>query len=217
MSSFALIVFDLDGTLVDSRRDLADAANELLVECGAAPLTEAAIARMVGEGAPVLVARAFAAAGIPAPGDAVTRFLAIYQERLLVHTRPYPGMADVLDALGARASLAVLTNKPLSATKAVLAGLDLARHFADEAVIGGDGPFARKPDPAGLQYLASRKDVPVSATVLVGDSLVDWKTACNAPTAVCMARYGFGFEAFPVDVLRPGDRTIDSPADLLNL
>jgi phosphoglycolate phosphatase len=217
VSPFSLIVFDLDGTLVDSRRDLADAANALLVECGGEPLTESAIARMVGEGAPVLVARAFAAAGIQAPADAVARFLAIYHERLLVHTRPYPGMPDVLDALGARASLAVLTNKPLAATRAVLAGLDLARHFSDEAVIGGDGPFARKPDPAGLQYLASRTAVPMSETLLVGDSLVDWKTARSAPTAVCMARYGFGFETFPLDVLGLEDRTIDAPSELLSL
>src|SRR5438874_8494910 len=111
-----LIVFDLDGTLVDSRRDLANSMNTLLAECGAAPLPEETIGRMVGDGAAVLVARGFAAARVPAPPDALARFLAIYDDHLLDHTRPYDGIADALTALGRRADLAVLTNKPLAAT-----------------------------------------------------------------------------------------------------
>src|SRR6185436_11035492 len=98
-------------------------------------------------------------------------------------TRPYPGMREALDRLAARVphvSLAVLTNKPLAATKAILTGLDLARYFDDAAVVGGDGPFPRKPDPAGLQFLGSRLGVSPAETVLVGDSIVDWRTARNA-------------------------------------
>jgi phosphoglycolate phosphatase len=126
-------------------------------------------------------------------------------------------MGEVLAVLGARAALAVLTNKPLAATRLILAGLDLARFFDDEAIVGGDGAFPRKPDPGGLQHLVSRAGVPPSATLLVGDSLVDWRTARNATTAVCLARYGFGFEGFPTDELGPEDRTIDAPVDLLAL
>jgi len=217
MSRFRLIVFDLDGTLVDSKRDLAESANRLLVECGGRALTEEAIGGMVGNGAPVLVARAFEAAGVSAPSDAVARFLEIYDGRLLAHTRPYPQMADVLAALAARAALAVLTNKPLAATRAILTGLDLARYFPDDAVLGGDGPFPRKPDPGGLRHLASRAKAAPDETLLVGDSLVDFRTARSASSAVCLARYGFGFAGFPLAELGPDDLIIDRPADLLTL
>lgn len=214
---YRLYVFDLDGTLVDSRRDIAESANALLETCGARPLSEETIGRMVGAGAATLVARAFAAAGIERPADALDRFLAIYDTRLLKHTRPYPQIPEVLETLGARTPLAVLTNKPLAATRSILFGLGLDRYFDDEAIVGGDGPFARKPDPAGLRHLASRAGVSPSATLLVGDSIVDWRAARNASTSVCLARYGFGFEGFPVSELGPADRLIDAPTDLLAL
>lgn len=214
---FRLIVFDLDGTLVDSRRDIAESANALLESCGAAPLAEDRIGRMVGDGAARLVARAFAAAERTPPPDALERFLTIYNGRLLQHTRAYPGIPGALDALGSRARLAVLTNKPLASTRHILAGLDLARHFSDEAVVSGDGPFPRKPDPAGLRHLSSTAGVPLTDTLLVGDSLIDWRTAQQAPSAICLARYGFGFEGFPEGQLRPGDRVIDKPTELMDL
>ena len=212
-----LIVFDLDGTLVDSRRDIAESANALLEDCGASPLPEDTIGRMVGKGATMLVARVFVAAGLDRPPDALERFLAIYDTQLLKHTRPYPEMPQVLAELRTRVSLAVLTNKPLAATRVILAGLDLARHFDDEAIVGGDGPFARKPDPQGLLHLAARVGVPPSATMLVGDSIVDWQAARQASAAACLARYGFGFEDFPIGDLGSNDRTIDAPIDLLRL
>jgi phosphoglycolate phosphatase len=217
LDSPRLIVFDLDGTLIDSRRDLADAANALLEWCGAAPLAEAEIGRMVGDGAAMLVARAFEARGIERPPDALERFLALYDERLMHHTRPYPGIPGVLDMLGVRAPLAVLTNKPLASTRRILDGLDLARHFPESAVVGGDGPFARKPDPAGLLYLAAQANAGVESTLLVGDSLVDWRTARSASTHICLARYGFGYEGFPEDQIGALDYVIDAPADLLAL
>jgi phosphoglycolate phosphatase len=211
------VVFDLDGTLVDSRRDLAESANVLLAECGCGPLTEEAVGRMVGDGAATLVGRAFAASGCPKPADALERFLAIYEARLLRFTRPYPRMDDVLSTLGSRAMLAVLTNKPLNSTRRVLDGLNLARHFPPDRVIGGDGPFLRKPDPAGLRHLADEAQVELRETVLVGDSIIDWRTARAAGTQICLARYGFGFEGFPPHEVAPGDRVIDHPADLLTV
>jgi phosphoglycolate phosphatase len=217
VSVFHLIVFDLDGTLIDSRRDLADAANALLESCGGGPLSEELIGRMVGDGAATLVARVFAASGLEPPVDALERYLALYDERLLNHTRPYPGMAHVLDLLGRRAALAVLTNKPLASTRRILAGLDLARHFEHDAVIGGDGPFPRKPDPAGLGHLSARSNVAGASTLLVGDSVIDWRTGRAASTPVCLARYGFGFQGFPQQELGPEDRLIDAPAELLGL
>jgi phosphoglycolate phosphatase len=214
--SFSLIVFDLDGTLIDSRRDIAESANALLESCGAAPLPEERVGRMVGDGAAVLVARAFTAAGIAVPPDALERFVAIYRERLLRHTRPYPRIPEVLADLAQRAALALLTNKPLAATKEILDGLDLARFFGP-AVVAGDGTFPRKPDPSGLLYLSSAAGVLPSATVLVGDSTIDWRTARAASTAICLARYGFGFESVSAASLGPADRLVDAPAELLSL
>jgi phosphoglycolate phosphatase len=217
VDAFRLIVFDLDGTLIDSRRDLADAANLLLASCGGGPLAEQDIGRMVGDGAATLVARVFEASGLERPPDALERYLAIYDRRLLNHTHPYPGMTDVLGVLAMRATLAVLTNKPLASARRILEGLDLARHFAEDAVIGGDGPFPRKPDPAGLRHLRASADVPVESTLFVGDSVTDWRTARAALTPVCLARYGFGYEGFPAHEIGPTDRLIDTPADLLAL
>jgi len=211
---FRLFVFDLDGTLIDSRRDIADAANLLLRDCGAEPLPEDRLGRMVGDGAATLVARAFAASGVEQPPDALERFVAIYGRMLLNHTRPYAGIPEVLEALASRAALAVLTNKPLASTRRILAGLELARFFAEDAVIGGDGPFPRKPDPAGLRHLAARAGTAHGDTLLIGDSIIDWRTARAASTSICLARYGFGFEGFPRDQLSEHDRVIDHPAQL---
>jgi phosphoglycolate phosphatase len=217
VESCRLFVFDLDGTLVDSRRDIADAANALLVSCGAAPIPEERIGGMVGEGAATLVARAFKASGVEPPADALSRYLAFYDERLLNHTRPYEGIPSLLEALGARAALAVLTNKPIASTRRILDGLDLARHFPSDAVLGGDGPFARKPDPAALLHLVARAKASAETTVMVGDSAIDWRTARAAGTRVCLARYGFGFDGVPLHELALEERVIDAPIELLSL
>jgi phosphoglycolate phosphatase len=215
-SSFArlrLVVFDLDGTLVDSRRDLAESANQLLEECGAPPLAEETIGRMVGDGAATLVKRVFEASPVPQPSDALSRFLALYNSRLLRFTRPYPGIPGALAVLRSRVTLAVLTNKPLAATKSILQGLDLSAYFADR-VLGGDGPFPRKPEPEGLRHLIERCGVLPSTTVLVGDSVIDWRTAHAAQAVSGVARYGFGYDGFPTHLLGETDRIIDHPDDL---
>jgi phosphoglycolate phosphatase len=207
----------LDGTLIDSRRDLAESANLLLEQCGCAVLPEEAIGRMVGDGAAALVARAFAASGCRQPHDALARFLAIYDERLLNFTRPYDGIDQTLTRVRERAAVAVLTNKPLRSTQRILDGLGLARHFDAGRVLGGDGPFPRKPDPAGLRHLAANDNAPLPATLMVGDSVIDWRVARAAGSRVCLARYGFGFEGFPVDELSAEDPAIDRPEDLLRV
>lgn len=208
-----LIVFDLDGTLVDSRRDLADAANAMLAHHGADALDEAAVGRMVGEGAAVLVQRALAARGLTVdPADALRVFLAEYDSRLVVHTRPYDGIPAALAALAARATLAVLTNKPAAQSLRLLEALDLRRSFA--AVTGGDGPFGRKPDPAGLEALMRAAAAAPGETTLVGDSHVDLLTAHRAGARVCLARYGFGFDTMPEGALTGSELIVDHPREL---
>jgi phosphoglycolate phosphatase len=214
---FGLIVFDLDGTLIDSRRDIADAANRLLESAGAAPLPEEAVGRMVGDGAATLVTRLFAAAGQAPPPDALDRFLQLYDAHLLVHTHPYPGIADVLGALMRRAPLAVLTNKPMAATRRILSALELAQYFDEVRVFGGDGPLPRKPRPDGLLQLAAGAGVAPADTLLVGDSIVDWETAHRAGARLCLARYGFGSKTFPGETLEAEDFAVDDPKELLSL
>jgi phosphoglycolate phosphatase len=213
LKSLNLVVFDLDGTLVDSRRDLAESANEVLKSHGCAPHSEVEIGRMVGDGAATLVARAFAAAGRPQPPEALREFLEVYNGRLLRFTRPYPGVVQMLERLQPRFALAVLTNKPLRATQEILSGLGLTPFFAG-GVRGGDGPQPRKPDPAALFELVAASGGTIATTLLVGDSVVDWQTAHAAGVRACLARYGFGFDGFPVDRLTASDVVIDAPSEL---
>src|SRR4051812_44271689 len=175
MNNVRLVVFDLDGTLVDSSTDLANAVNTLLADLGVNRLPDPEIVSMVGEGAAVLVRRALAASGLdPETPDALDRFLARYNAHLLDHTRPYSGMIETLQALAERMPLAVLTNKPGYATDRVLEGLGLREYFRQ--TIGGDTRFGRKPSPEGLTHLAGMADVPVASVLLVGDSPVDLAT-----------------------------------------
>ena len=209
-----LVVFDLDGTLIDSRRDLADAANALIEERGGAPLAIDAIAAMVGEGAGLLVTRALTRAGI-APDLALDlpRFLALYDQRLLAHTALYEGVGDALTSLAARLPLAILTNKPQQPSEVILRGLGISDRFA--WVIGGDTAFGRKPSPAGLLELCRRAGVAPGTTTMVGDSAIDLGTARAAGTQCWIAGYGFGFPT--VAPLVRDEIILDSPRRLIDL
>lgn len=194
-----LVVFDLDGTLIDSRVDLAESANTLIVERGGAPLPVERITAMVGEGAKLLVQRALTAAGLEPDVDAaLPRFLDIYDERLLIHTTLYPGTEAMLETL-ADHRLAILTNKPQHHTERILDGLRIRDRFL--TVIGGDTKWGRKPDPAGLTHIISVAGSERGDTVLVGDSAIDLRTARAAGVRICLVRFGFGF---PLD-----DRELD--------
>ena len=208
-----LIVFDLDGTLIDSRRDLADATNALIVELGGTALSDDEVAAMVGEGAAVLIGRALAAAGLERiPRGALDRFLALYDERLTVHTRPYPGIPEALNILRQDGvTLAVLTNKPERPTRQILDRLDLARSFQD--VVGGDTDAGRKPDPAGMSGIIDRAGASAGSTILVGDSPIDLQTARAAGTRVCLARYGFGYR-FQPEAFNGDELFVDVPSEL---
>jgi phosphoglycolate phosphatase len=207
-------VFDLDGTLIDSKRDLADSANEMLTGYGAAPLTEDAVGRMVGGGAAQLVARALAAAQLDvALDEALARFLDSYDRRLTNHTRPYRGIPELLAGLESeRVKMALLTNKPLDASSRILETFGLSRFF--RLRVGGDGPWPRKPAPEGLQFLMAEESAQPSHTVMVGDSFVDLATARNAGVRICLARYGFGFADLAPETLRGDELIVDAPGEI---
>jgi phosphoglycolate phosphatase len=207
-----LVVFDLDGTLVDSSRDLADATNAMLLDFGGTTLSEEIATSLVGHGAAVLVRRALERAGLDADTpNALERFLIHYDARLLDTTRPYPGMVETVAALGATRRNVVLTNKPEEPSRQILRGLDMGDLFRD--VIGGDSPYGRKPDPAGLLALVERAGVTVRETMMVGDSPVDLETARRAGTHVCLARYGSGYRPDET-VLRDDEHIVDDPRQI---
>ena len=147
-----LLVFDLDGTLVDSIHDLAETASDISERFGGTRLSDEDVALMIGDGAPVLVERVLARAGKPAnqPG-ALDEFLSIYDARMFDTTRPYPGMTDTLRVLADTHALALLTNKPEDASRRILAHTGLAPFFAH--MVFGDSPTGRKPAPDGLRWL----------------------------------------------------------------
>ena len=212
MNGAPLVVFDLDGTLIDSRQDLTESANILVVERGGRPLPDADVVRMVGEGAALLVRRALTAAELPFTDADVVRFLEIYNGRLLETTKPYPGMRQALEAVAADAVVAVLTNKPLAPARVLLEALDLAPFIA--TTVGGDGRFPRKPDPSLLRYLVEAHGARASTTVMVGDTRIDFETAANAGTRMCLTRYGFGYEQFDTTRLTGSEALVDAPSDL---
>jgi len=188
-----LIAFDLDGTLIDSRRDLADSANELIAELGGTPQSEEAVGRMVGDGARVLVQRALAAAGLTDPGNALPRFLEIYDTRLLIHTRPYPGVETAIEAARLGARVTMLTNKPLHHTARIVEALGWTPLF--DEVVGGDNPRGRKPAPDALLAMMAAAGVSPSQALMVGDSKVDLDTARRAGVRCCLVSFGYGFES----------------------
>jgi phosphoglycolate phosphatase len=191
-----LVAFDLDGTLVDSSIDLADAGNALLASYDQLPLPTGAVVAMVGDGARELVRRLLTARGIDESLDvALSRFLAFYDERLLATTLPYDGIVALLDDLARRTRLAVLTNKPAAFSERLLTGLGLRSYFSD--VVGGDSAFSRKPSPDGLIALIEKAGVSPERALMVGDSVADLRTARLAGARACLVRYGFGFVQVP--------------------
>ncbi len=199
-----LLVFDLDGTLVDSKLDLAQAVNATRADAGLPPLAEERIFSYVGDGAPTLIRRAIGGRATDAQLEhSLQFFLSYYRAHMLDHTRPYPGVPEALDrfrAAGVR--MAVLTNKPVRFSRDLLRGLALAEHF--QLVYGGNSFESKKPHPEGLQKVMTELGVAPGETLVVGDSAVDVLTARNAGARSCGVTYGFQPEtlaASPPDLL----------------
>jgi phosphoglycolate phosphatase len=205
------VVFDLDGTLVDTAPDLGGALNRLLAEHGRVPIGADGIRRMISDGAAKLVERGFAATGgLPAAlPSLVERFLAIYEPNIAETSRPFPGVVETLERLKAAGlRLGVCTNKPDEATRRLLAALDLSRHFT--AVSGGDVP-ARKPDARHLLGVLRDLDASPTRSLMVGDSPNDVAAARNAGVPVVVV--SFGYTTTPAAQLG-ADRLIDDFAAL---
>jgi phosphoglycolate phosphatase len=202
-----LVVFDLDGTLIDSSRDLANAVNAALRRLDpAAPTLPLDVVRsFIGSGARKLVARSLVYSGIARPAEeALPVFLEEYERRLTEHTRFYPGIEDVLDRL-AEHPLAVLTNKPGGMSRRILDALGASPRFF--RVYGGGDLPSRKPDPEGLQRLMAESMATPAATVMVGDSSIDVQTGRAAGARTVGVRYGFDPESL---ISEPPDALFDS-------
>ncbi len=188
------LVFDLDGTLIDSAPDLHQALLRLLAEEGRAPISLADMTTMVGDGAAALVERVFAHAGRAVRDELpefVARYLAHYGNAVAVHTRPYPGVSETLERLQqAGHRMAVCTNKADRPVVAVLEALGLSRYF--DAVVGGDSAHARKPDAKHVLTALDRLAARPAGAVMIGDGDNDLLAAQAAGVPVIHARYGYG-------------------------
>jgi phosphoglycolate phosphatase len=209
-----LVVFDLDGTLIDSLRDLASAINAALAELGpqTPPLPLTQVRASIGDGARLLVTRSLEAAGLSvAVNDALPVFVRAYRERLLDSTTLFAGVQETLDALRDR-HLAVLTNKPGDMSRAILAGLGVAERFF--RILGGGDVAQHKPDPGGLHELMSACNATPEQTVVVGDSAIDVRTGKAAGAHTVGVSYGFAPESLAAE---PPDALIDDLRGLLPL
>lgn len=189
-----LLIFDLDGTLIDSKLDLAYAVNATRAHMGMAPLNIDLVSSYVGNGAPVLIRRALGPdVTDTAIQEGIEFFLEYYREHKLDYTQLYPGVRESLDRFReARKRLAILTNKPVGVSRSIVKGLGLSALFFQ--VYGGNSFDFKKPHPVGVQKLMAEAAIGPAATLMVGDSSVDVETARNAGVRACGVRYGFAPE-----------------------
>jgi phosphoglycolate phosphatase len=204
-----LLIFDLDGTLIDSRLDLVHSVNASLRQLGRPELAEDLIASYVGDGAPMLIRRTL---GPDANDETLARrgleyFLAYYKDHKLDHTRLYNGVREALITIrnsqnGAPRKMAVLTNKPVNPSRAIIEALGLGKFFF--SIYGGNSFETKKPDPEGAQAILREAGAKAEETLMVGDSAVDVITGRNAGLWTCAVTYGFAphtLEAAEPDVL----------------
>jgi phosphoglycolate phosphatase len=198
-----LYIFDLDGTLVDSKTDLVNSVNATRAFMNLGPLAEGVVASYVGNGAPMLVRRALPDASEDDLARGLRYFLDYYREHMLDYTTLYPGVREALDQLHtADVPLAILTNKPVRFSVHMMEGLGLDTHFF--RIYGGNSFAEKKPHPMGIDLLVAESGADRTRTVMVGDSSVDILTARNAGVKACGVAWGFQPETF-----------VDAPPDFV--
>lgn len=221
VESLKLLVFDLDGTLIDSAQDLCNSVNATLKHFERKPLSDAVIAGFIGDGAMMLVRRAFSAgAGVPVDEDFLAQayafFLDYYRDHKLDFTYAYEGVLEALAALkqlhdlpdGMSRAMAVLTNKPVRPAQAICEALGLAPYFLH--IYGGNSFSTKKPDPEGLRALMKEAGAAPEETVMIGDSMVDVLTARNAGAWSIGCTFGLAPET--LETTEP-DVLVDSPGE----
>jgi phosphoglycolate phosphatase len=214
--SIKLVIFDLDGTLIDSRLDLVHSVNAALRHIHRPELPEDVIASYVGDGAPILIQRAL---GGETVDEALVRkglefFLSYYREHKLDHTTVYDGVREALAAIqrsgnGVPRKLAVLTNKPVNPSRAIVDALGLAQYFSQ--VYGGNSFATKKPEPEGALKLVGEAGVRPEQAAIIGDSHVDVRTGRNAGLWTIAVTYGFAPHTLETE--KP-DVTVDTPQEL---
>jgi phosphoglycolate phosphatase len=201
LSSVRALIFDLDGTLIDSKQDLIHSVNAMLRELGRRELAEETISGYIGHGAPQLVARALGDGSTEEERQrALQFFLSYYELHKMDMTCAYPGVAETLEKL-ASLPMAVLTNKPVRISVRILEAMGLSKYF--RAIYGGNSFETKKPDPLGARTILRELGAAPREALLVGDSEVDVQTARNAGTLAAAVNYGFGVhdrEAYPADI-----------------
>ncbi len=218
-NTIQLVIFDLDGTLIDSRLDLVHSVNATLRHMKRPELPDEVIASYVGDGAPALIQRAL---GSEADDEKLVRsglefFLAYYRQHKLDHTTLYEGIAQALAAVqashnGQPRKMAVLTNKPVNPSRAIIEALGLDRFFV--VVYGGNSFATKKPDPEGARAILREVSVGPAETLIVGDSGVDILTGRNAGIWTCGVTYGFA----PHTLRDPlPDVVLDQPSEIAKL
>jgi len=208
-----LLIFDLDGTLIDSKRDLADSVNAMRVHLGEPPLADETVYSYVGNGAPILVRRALPGRPEEEIELGLRYFLEYYRDHMLDATTLYPGVREALDQLmDSPVKMAVLTNKPVRFSEHLIKGLGLDGHFF--RIYGGNSFEEKKPHPKGIELLMEESGIGRDRTIMVGDSAVDILTARNAQVRACGVSWGFQPETF---ASAPPDFVIDQMSELVAL
>ena len=206
------IVFDLDGTLIDSKLDLVNSVNAMLRSTHREEMPLETVAGYIGHGAPRLIASVLGAASTDDErATALNIFLEHYEKHSLDATRAYPGVEEALVLLRAH-PMAVLTNKPTVASLQILEGLGLAKYF--QRIYGGDSFEKKKPDPGGAQFILQELGAVPQESAMVGDSDVDVQTARNAGMRAIAVQYGFGKYDRATN---PADQYIDRLTELVDL